>query len=201
MNISKVKSLCNIFSNCILLIELPDISKWNIINVIDMKQMLFLCKSLRQIPDISKWNTKNVNDMSEMFFSCFSLEYLPDISKWNIARVNKLNDMFFGCSSLLSYPDISKWNKKNVEEMSFLFSGNNNKDYTDLYENYNKKSDFKENNNHISPQNIFPKIIQKKNNYFKFPDYSSLKYLPDISKWDTSKVKKNESYIFILHRN
>ena len=35
------------------------------------------------LPDISKWNTENVIDMGGMFSICSSLVGLSDISKWN----------------------------------------------------------------------------------------------------------------------
>ena len=42
------------------------------------------CSSLSSLPDISKWNTNNVIDVSCMFYKCLSLSSLPDISKWSI---------------------------------------------------------------------------------------------------------------------
>ena len=48
------------FANCLSLSSLPDISKWNTSNVIDMSGMFTNCSSLLSLPDISKWNTINV---------------------------------------------------------------------------------------------------------------------------------------------
>ena len=39
------------------------------------------CSSLTKLPDISKWNTINVTDMNDIFFGCVSLIKLPDILK------------------------------------------------------------------------------------------------------------------------
>ena len=39
------------------------------------------CSSLKSIPDISKWNIINVRDISIMFNGCSSLSSFPDISK------------------------------------------------------------------------------------------------------------------------
>ena len=41
------------------------------------------CKSLSSLPEISKLNTNNVIDMSFMFDNCEVLSNLPEISKWN----------------------------------------------------------------------------------------------------------------------
>ena len=63
------------------------------------------CYSLHSIPDISKWNTKNIIDVNRDFENCFknciSLISIPDISKWKNMKNNKLN-MFDGCFSLLN---------------------------------------------------------------------------------------------------
>ena len=56
------------FYGCSSLSSLPDISKWNFNNVIDMSYMFYGCSSLSSLPDISKWNTNNVTDMSYIFF-------------------------------------------------------------------------------------------------------------------------------------
>ena len=44
------------FEKCHSLISLPDISKWNISNIIDMRRIFENCNSLISLPDISKWN-------------------------------------------------------------------------------------------------------------------------------------------------
>ena len=115
-------NLSEMFYNCLSLLSLPDISKWNTDNVIVMIFILFNCSSLLSLPDISKWNTDNLENMSSMFFYCSSLSSLPDISKWNTVNVINMNFMFFYCSSLSSFPDISKWNTDNVTDISFMFS-------------------------------------------------------------------------------
>ena len=43
-----------------------------------------LTNSLQSLPDLSRWNTSNVIDMSFMFAGNNSLISLPDISNWNI---------------------------------------------------------------------------------------------------------------------
>jgi len=45
------------------------------------------CSSFSYLPDISKWNTSNAIDMSGMFANCSSLLSLPNISKWNTSNV------------------------------------------------------------------------------------------------------------------
>ena len=92
---------------------IPDISRWNTHNVIDMSGMFRKCL---YIPDISKWNTSNDISMSHMFSLC---KNIPDISKWNTSNVINMGGMFIGCSSI---PDISKYNTNNVTNMCYMFS-------------------------------------------------------------------------------
>ena len=66
-----------------------------------MSYMFNNCEKLSSLPDISKWNINNVNDMRGMFYNCISLSSLPDISKWNTNNVNDMSYMFSYCSSIL----------------------------------------------------------------------------------------------------
>ena len=53
-----------------------------------MGGLFFGCNLLKYLPDISKWNKDNVINMGGLFFGCNLLKYLPDISKWNTNNVN-----------------------------------------------------------------------------------------------------------------
>ena len=97
INFNNIIDIKCIFNNCVSLLSLPDISKWNTNNINDMSGILGNCKSLSSLPYISKWNTNNVYDMSGMFFNCESLLSIPVISKWNTKDVNDMSGMFFNC--------------------------------------------------------------------------------------------------------
>ena len=45
-----------------------------------MSKIFYNCSSLKYLPDISKWDTNNVINMNGLFYICSSLEKLPDIS-------------------------------------------------------------------------------------------------------------------------
>ena len=94
------------FYNCSSLLSLPDISKWDTINITDMHKIFYNCSSLSSLPDISKWNTENVTNMSKMFYNCISLPNLHNISRWDIKKGIKKENMFFNCISLLSFPNL-----------------------------------------------------------------------------------------------
>ena len=76
---------------------MPDISKWDINNVVYMNELSSFCPVLQSLPDISKWKTDNVTLMTGMFYCCKSLKSIPEISKWNIFKNNYVGNIFAGC--------------------------------------------------------------------------------------------------------
>ena len=74
-----------------------------------MKYLFANCSSLESMPDISKWETFNVIDMRGLFMNCSSLTILPDISNWKTNSLKTIDYIFSGCHNLISTPDISKW--------------------------------------------------------------------------------------------
>ena len=105
---TKISVMNAIFSNCSSLLLLPDISKWDTSNVIDMSKTFYNCSSLLLLPDISKWDTSNVIDMNKMFYNCISLSLYPDLSNWNTNNVSNRNKMFYISPLLSSLPNFIK---------------------------------------------------------------------------------------------
>ena len=183
--------MTGLFANCFSLVELPDISNWNLENQINydhsyieefldnnipydkkfdfkpyfnyIRYMFCGCVNLRKLPDISKWNIDKINDISFMFYECQALKELPDISTWNTTNIIDMNNLFSGCKSLTKLPDISNWNTSNVSDMSYMFSG---------CESLNKLPDISnwktDNTNNVS---------------YMFNCCSQLIALPEINKW------------------
>ena len=56
--------------------------------------MFSKCISLSKITDISSWNTKNVKLMNNLFENCVSLSSVPFISSWDISNVINMSDIF-----------------------------------------------------------------------------------------------------------
>jgi len=83
-------------------------------HITNMNYIFSECSSLLSLPDLSKWNTINLTNMSYMFDGCSSLAFISDISKWNTINVKGMNGMFGGYTSLSSLPDISIWDNNNV---------------------------------------------------------------------------------------
>ena len=101
--------MSEIFSNCSLLISLPDISNWDTSNVISMSKIFNNCQNLSFLPDISNWNIENVIYMEKMFSNCSSLSLIPNISNWNLNNVFKMKKIFHNCLNLSSLPNIFGW--------------------------------------------------------------------------------------------
>jgi len=165
-----LRTIFGLFYECISLINIDDISNWNINNINDnnISGLFYKCSSLKELPDISKWNINNINYKNYLFFGCSSLLKLPDISIWDISKVIICDYLFGECSSLESLPDISKWNTINIKSLSGLF--------------YKCKS-----------LKILPDISKwNTSNVFNLSDLfkycSSLKVLPDISKWNVNNI-------------
>ena len=91
------------------------------VKIIDIGCMFYGCKSLKSLPDLSKWNIKNVIFMESIFYECESLISLPDLAKWNTENITDMSEIFYRCVSLKSLPDLSKWNTENITDMSGIF--------------------------------------------------------------------------------
>ena len=94
------------------------------------------------------------------------MKSIPDISKWNVYKVNDISGLFSDCYSLTSLPNISNWFKDDnpqIENPKFI--------YDNLKCDISKFSFNKENTG--------------KNISQIFYNCSSLKTLPDLSKWNT----------------
>ena len=53
------------------------------------------------MPDLSKWDTFNVMNMGDLFNGCCSLSSLFDISKWKTGNIRYKNNMFENCINLI----------------------------------------------------------------------------------------------------
>ena len=100
-----ITNMSYMFHQCSNLIELSDISNWDMSSVTNMKSMFDSCEALSKLSDISKWNTNKVTDMSYMFNYCISLSSIPDISIWNIKSLKNKGDMFLDCKKELNIPN------------------------------------------------------------------------------------------------
>ena len=164
-----ITDMSYMFSNCSSLIYLPNISNWNMKNVVNISFIFSQCSSLRfNIEEKLQWDTSNFKNIEGMFNCCSSLQYIPNISYFDTKNIIDMNSLFYNCNSLVVLSDISKWKIKNVKDISYMF--------------YNCES-----------LTELPNISEWKTENLEYMDYlfyncSSLKYIPDISKWNIDNV-------------
>ena len=94
----------------------PDVSNWDVSNVITMDSMFLHCKKFNC--DISQWNVGKVENMQYMFCECY--EFNQDLSKWDVSSCCYMQGMFSYAESFNS--DIHKWDTSNVITMRYMFN-------------------------------------------------------------------------------
>jgi surface protein len=60
--------------------------------------LFYGCSKLKSLPDISKWNIENILDLSHLFDGCLALQSLPNISKWKTNNVINIGGMLSECN-------------------------------------------------------------------------------------------------------
>ena len=142
-NANKCKNFSRMFYGCE---SLKQINSIETTNVIDMKEMLYSCKSLIEIDlsscntnnvkymksmfqscqnlkslDLSSFNTSNVEDMESMFENCFNLEAI-NLASFDTTKVTSMSKMFKNCKKLQSL-DLSSFNTPNIKKTYQMFHG------------------------------------------------------------------------------
>lgn len=92
-DINNISNFNNMFNNCTQLIDLPDISKMNPINIKSNKNMFDGCSNLNK-PDLSRLKTNNAIDISDLFKFFFSSQSLTEKSKGNESKIENMIDSF-----------------------------------------------------------------------------------------------------------
>jgi surface protein len=78
--INKITNASYMFKNCVALIALPDLGKWDTSKVTSMEGMFGDCWTLIYISNnLSEWNTSTLTTIYGMFVKCIYLIYLPDV--------------------------------------------------------------------------------------------------------------------------
>ena len=169
-------------------------------NITNMNSLFNGCSQLVSLPDIHRWNTSKVTNMSYLFAKCNSLKNFYGISNWDTRNVKYMHGMFSECESLKSLPDISNWDTSNVIIMGGMFTSFYSLtplSADEITEYINKGEEYKIFNggifNKCKALLSLPDISKWNTSKVIYMDTmfnacSSLKYLPNISKWNTSNV-------------
>ena len=170
--------------------DIIEITLKGINNITDMSYIFDECKTMLALPDIAEWNTSKITNMSHIFNGCELLFFPPDISNWDTSNVTDMSYMFSGCNSLTSLPDLSKWDISKVENLSFMFSGKPASHWQKIKATPLPPSEpsyvLKTFNTIYT--DMKSRLVDNSSPISKDIKYS-LKNLPNISKWNTSKVK------------
>ena len=79
---------------------------------------------ISEIPDISKWDVSNILNMSYMFSGCIKLTAFPNIFNWEIKNHANMRGIFYNCINYkhgLEKYDDSKCKINNQSDISFIF--------------------------------------------------------------------------------
>ena len=142
--------------------DIPNISSWDVSNVVNMSQMLGW-SNLYQ--DISYWDVSNVTNMSQMFYQS---TFNGDISDWDVSNVTNMSSMF-SCSDF-NQP-IGTWDVSNVTYMGNMFWANCN---PPTASNFNQDISNWDVSNVTSMMSMFT---------------GNEEFNQDISNWDVSNVE------------
>ena len=145
------KNISYLFYKCLKLKYLPDISKWNTIDVVNMKGLFSDCSNLINLPDISKWKIKNEIKIERIFYECHSLISLPDISKWNNAKDSDIASNFCDDFNDSNNSNILNGSIKILIKSSFSNNSNSSDKINSLeqFEDFVKRIESEEENNLI----------------------------------------------------
>ena len=59
-----------------------------------MSYIFSVCMQLKSVGDLSNWNVSKVKDMFNMFNGCEQLKSVGNISNWTVSNVEYMFDMF-----------------------------------------------------------------------------------------------------------
>jgi len=71
-----------------------DISAWDVSKVKSMVEMFAGCKNLESIGDISDWKIESLTDITGMFYGCSKLTNTGDLNKWDASGITKKQNAF-----------------------------------------------------------------------------------------------------------
>jgi surface protein len=111
-NTSNNTSCFQMFNNCLVLEEAPELDTSSVTN---MREMFFRCFKIKKVP---LYNTVNVTTMQNMFNSCTLLQTLP---KFDLTSCTILRSFVQYCESLLTLPLLDT---SGVVDFNNMVSGN-----------------------------------------------------------------------------
>lgn len=85
----------------------PDVSKWNVENLVDGWCMFYYCRGFDQ--DISGWDLASIESGANMFYKCHKLKTAPKLSQLKL-KYEIYFGMFAECKNLVYAPELPATN-------------------------------------------------------------------------------------------
>ncbi len=182
-DLSMVRDMSWMFSDCKSLIGTPSINSWNTEKITNMSSMFYNAEAFNQ--NIGNWNTENVTDMGNMFAG--AKIFNQNISNWNTEKVTDMNSMFYNAEAFNQ--DIGSWNTEKVTDMNSMFYnakafnqhiGNwNTQNVTDMYGMFAGAEVFNQDIGNWNTENVI---------YMNYMFWQAGMFNQDISNWNTINV-------------
>ncbi|MBL4656257.1 MAG: BspA family leucine-rich repeat surface protein [Bacteroidia bacterium] len=109
--------LSSMFVSCNSITTIPNISDWNVSNVISFESMFQSCWVFNS--PLSGWDTSSTTVLKGLFLNC--LVFNQPLNTWVTGSVTNMSAMLQGCSAFNQ--DISDWNVSSVTTMSTMMAG------------------------------------------------------------------------------
>ena len=118
-DISNVKFMKGIFSNCTKLKKIIGIENLDVSKLENANNMFFCCKKLVEL-DLTKWNPVSLQYTRQMFYECSNLKIIKNIENWQLPNVKDVSYMFCDCAKL--DVDLSNWDLTHIKDF-FKYQG------------------------------------------------------------------------------
>ena len=158
----------NNINNCKIIIDGNEYKLCYYINIANFKY------DKSKIFKIQLTGIKHITDMSYMFHKCVNLLSVPQLSEINTSKVISMRSLFESCLLLKTVEGISDWDIRNVTSIRGLFFNCQSLKKISNITNWDTS-------NVLEMKEMF--CLCSKLNHT---------YLPDVSKWSTSKAKDSE---------
>ena len=202
-NTNNLVNIRAMFCKCTQITEIPNMNKWFKSNLTNMSMLFNGCIALKDRIDLSgKWNTTNLKDMSYMFNRCKNITEIHNLKSFQTSNVKSMCGLFNGCQKLHTVS--INFYTQNVEDMSIMFQG-----CKELGKRGKVTNKFGETPKLKDISGMFSGCTQLKevvigitntgsvtNMTGLFKNCSGLEVMPDLSKWNMTKVEKYKGMFY-----
>lgn len=94
-------------------------------NVYNITCCFFNDRKLKEFPDVSDWDVSNVIESGDVFYGCYRVTIPPDVSKWDVRKFRTCYVFFQGLRNIVQPPDIRNWKLESCTSLTMMFYGDN----------------------------------------------------------------------------